>query len=352
MTHLVNRVPEGVRAGGQFAVRTRPEPAVVLTAAGAAGTDSVQAHALNAEALTAAQTNVIARSPVTSVRTESGRAEDVRAAVWNARFTEVLRYMEETGSMPTHNPSKPESKRLAAWLNDQRRPTANLSEDRARLLDEKVPGWRDPREAAWQQRLEAVADYHRSHGRLPAAGKESNEVSSYGRWLVYQRKNEHRLPEHRIRALDALDRDWRDPNPVSWARNVERAADVVRRLGHFPTSGAADPEEHRVAEWLSSQRTHRSRMTREQIRELDTKLPGWNRGREQVWQERLEWTAGFVSRNRRFPSQHSANVVEASHAAWVRAQRRTATVLSDARAAQLDEVLPGWRGPSTPSARA
>lgn len=307
---VMNRVPEGVPTGGQFAAQHHAEADVVLTIS-----------ALTGE--------------------EAGNA--ARNSAWEDRLAEVLEYMDAYGAMPTHNPSHHESKRLAGWLNDQRRAKDTIPERRAQLLDDNVPGWRDPREASWQKKLAEIRDYREANGRLPAAGKESNEVSSYGRWLVYQRRNENKLPEHRIRALDELDRDWRDPNPLSWAKNVDRAAVVVERLGRFPTSGAQDPEEHRVAEWLSSQRTHRSRMTPEQVRELDTRLPGWNRGREQVWQERLSWTSEFCRRNKRFPSQHSVNVVEASHAAWVRAQRRTATNLSDERAAQLDEMLPGWR---------
>ncbi|MCC3299303.1 helicase associated domain-containing protein [Arthrobacter caoxuetaonis] len=311
MTQPVNRVSKGVPSGGQFAATRHGEPAVALT------------------------------SPARTGPEDWGRA---RREAWDDRFNEVLEYIADNGAMPTHNPSRPQSKRLAGWLNEQRRFKDDLPEFRARLLDEHLPGWRDPRDAAWQARLDEVRAYRERHGRLPAAGKESNEVSSYGRWLVYQRKNEDRLPEHRIRALDALDRDWRDPNPLSWAKNVDRAAAVVERLGgKFPTSGSSDPEEHRVAEWLSSQRTHRSRMTNEQIRELDERLPGWNRGREQVWKERLRWTSDFLRRNRRFPSQHSANLVEASHAAWVRAQRRSATKLTEERERMLNEMLPGWR---------
>lgn len=308
MTQPVIRVPRGVPSGGQFAAAHHGEADVTLT------------------------------SPA-----RGGDWGPARAAAWENRFSEVLEFIEANGAAPTHNASNSHSKRLANWLNDQRRHKDVLPDVRARLLDENVPGWRDPRDAAWHARLDEVRAYRERHGRLPAAGKESNEVSSYGRWLVYQRKNERKLPEHRVKALDALDRDWRDPNPLSWAKNVDRAVAVVERLGgRFPTSGAKDPEEHRVAEWLSSQRTHRSRMSREQVRELDERLPGWNRGREQVWRERLSWTSEFVRRNRRFPSQHSANVVEASHAAWVRAQRRSATNLTPERARMLDEMLPGW----------
>lgn len=301
----LNRIPEGVPAGGQFAAHRHQEPDVALvTGAGSA---------------------------------------DARELSWNERFQEVAEHVSRHGSLPTHNPARPESNRLASWLNDQRRSASPLREDRARRLDEVAPGWRDPREARWQQRLDEIRAYREANGRLPAAGKESNEVSAYGRWLVYQRRNEGSLPAHRIQALDELDRDWRDPNPLSWSNNVARAEELVARIGRFPTSGSADPDEHRVAEWLSSQRTHRGRMSREQVRELDSRLPGWNRGREQVWKDRLGWTAEFLSRNGRFPSQHSSSVLESSHAAWVRAQRRTAANLSDERAAMLDASLPGWR---------
>lgn len=302
---VIDRIPRGVSTGGQFTGRHHTEPGVSL---GSAAPEETGA----------------------------------RAEAWNRRFSEVAAYVAEHGSMPAANPSQPKENRLASWLNDQRR--SPVSEERARRLDEAVPGWRDPREARWQKRLAEVREFHEANGRLPAAGRESTLVSSYGRWLVYQRRNEARLPEHRIRALDALDPDWRNPNPSGWAQNVQKAAGLVERLGRFPVSGAKDPEEHRVAEWLSSQRTNRARMTREQLRELDSSLPGWDRGREQVWRDRLDWTAGFVARNGRFPSQHSASMVEASHAAWVRAQRRTAANLSDGRTAMLDARLPGWRG--------
>lgn len=302
-TITVNRIPVGVPTGGQFAEQRHSEPSIALGAV----------------------------------------TEDARAANWNARFLEVLDYVEEHGTMPTHNPAKPESNKLASWLNDQRRSQTPITEERAKLLDANVPGWDNPREARWQKRLEEVGAFKEEAGHLPAAGKESNQVSSYGRWLVYQRKNEAKLPAHRIAALDRMDPNWRDPNPLTWTKNVDRAVDVVKRLGHFPTWGSEDPDDHRVAEWLSSQRTHHSRMTREQIRELDERLPGWNHGREHVWRERLAWTSEFVSRNGRFPSQHSPSMVEASHAAWVRAQRRTDTNLSDERAAMLNEALPGWR---------
>lgn len=303
-TNTVNRIPVGVPTGGQFAAQRHGEPDIVLGAV----------------------------------------TEDARAANWNARFLEVLEYIDAHGTMPTHNPAKPESNKLASWLNDQRRSQNPVTGERAALLNEHVPGWDNPREARWQKRYEEVSAFKKAAGHLPAAGKVSDQVSSYGRWLVYQRKNEAKLPAHRIAALDRLDPNWRDPNPLTWSKNVDRAVAVVQKLGgRFPIWGAQDPEDHRVAEWLSSQRTHRPRMTRQQVRELDERLPGWDRGREHIWRERLSWTAEFVNRTGRFPSQHSPSVVEASHAAWVRAQRRTDTNLSDERAAMLDEALPGWR---------
>lgn len=302
-TKSVNRIPEGVPTGGQFAEQRHGEPDVTLGA----------------------------------------NTEDARAANWNARFLEVLEYVGEHGSMPTHNPAKPESNKLASWLNDQRRSQSPISEERAKLLNRHVPGWDDPREARWKKRFEEVSSFKETEGHLPAAGKESTTVSSYGRWLVYQRKNEHKLPAHRIEALDRMDPNWRDPNPLAWSKNVDRAVDVVKKLGRFPTWGSQDPDDHRVAEWLSSQRTHYNRMTREQVRELDSRLPGWNHGREHAWRAHLAWTSDFVNRNGRFPSQHSNNMIEASHAAWVRAQRRADTNLTDIREAMLDESLPGWR---------
>ena len=106
-------------------------------------------------------------------------------------------------------------RRLAEWLTHciRRDREGRLLLERAKLLDETVPGWRHPGllnpilGKRWEVHLAAVVTFRNDFGRLPKVMEPS------GRWLTSQRSllNAGKLLDYRESALGAAVPGWKGP---------------------------------------------------------------------------------------------------------------------------------------------
>lgn len=129
---------------------------------------------------------------------------------WHTQFTRLERWLSQHG---THVPPRlhgadDEETQLAEWLEVQR---ARASAERASLLDQLLPGWRDPMELRWRARLAELQTWREEHSdRWPSAYSKDPYEMSLGRWVAFQRHlvRDGRLPVSRQRALDESASGW------------------------------------------------------------------------------------------------------------------------------------------------
>lgn len=183
---------------------------------------------------------------------QSAGWRDRGLAAWQETATRVERFSAEHGRLPLRAAEAPPLEReLGVWLGNQRAAhrSGALSADRARLLDERLPEWRDPRLAAWLRRAHEVAEFFDELGRLPSLRSTQERSRELGGWLDTQRRAMRRG------GLDAVRLDWLDARLPGWAgefRGGVLGGDGLRPVrpaagaGRAPEVAELQPDRRRV----------------------------------------------------------------------------------------------------------
>jgi hypothetical protein len=200
-------------------------------------------------------------------------------SAWLSTAERVARFHGESGHLPTRrNDASPLERELGVWLNNQRSAarSGRLEREREHWLDQQLPGWDEPRLAAWIARAVAVADFRHAAGHLPSSSASDDSARRLGTWLDAQRS------AFRKGSLDARRTEWLDGRLPGW-----EAAETVGLTPPRPSpadevAARSDTErpvgEARILdEWLERLASRgRDRLHGEQLDWLDANLPGWD----------------------------------------------------------------------------
>jgi hypothetical protein len=158
-------------------------------------------------------------------RWRRSRGSECYNAQWRGWLAIMRKYVEQHGAFPSESgtwtsPSG-EIYKIGSWGHRQRRKdrAGTLKKERAKMLDEVFPGWKEEPKAAeraerWENWLEALAEYYAAKG-LPLARsgwKRADDTTwDVGTWLRAQRKAHERgkLSADRVGMLDVTVPDWK-----------------------------------------------------------------------------------------------------------------------------------------------
>ncbi|MGX5697346.1 helicase associated domain-containing protein, partial [Agromyces soli] len=134
-------------------------------------------------------------------------------AGWQETMSRLERFRAEHGRLPARaGEASALERELGVWLANQRAALRGdrLAPERARLLDERLPEWRDARLAAWLRRAHEVAGFFDERGRLPSPRSTHDRSRELGGWLDTQRRAARRgtLESTRLAWLDARLPGW------------------------------------------------------------------------------------------------------------------------------------------------
>lgn len=141
------------------------------------------------------------------------------------------------------------------------------------------------------------------------------------------------------------------PPSAGWLATLEEVEAFQRAHGRYPTSGDPDPENRRLARWLSElRRADRAGKLLDDRRKLLAVLPGWDQNQRpkieaERWMTRLEELRTFREAGGRWPRFRDArDEAERVLGVWLHAQRQDfgAGRLSDEEVELLDASVPGW----------
>ncbi|MFF7115464.1 Helicase associated domain protein [Streptomyces albogriseolus] len=146
---------------------------------------------------------------------------------------------------------------LGEWIVRQRqyRRADALSEERIRRLDAIGMIW-EVRDRAWQEKLDALADYQRQHGDTLVPQRYEHEGVRLGAWVSQMRAKytAGKLPAQRVRELEQAGMAWRvDEHPQN-RRALAAAADWVRIHGTLEMPHDTRHQGVGLGSWLSRQR--------------------------------------------------------------------------------------------------
>jgi len=198
----------------------------------------------------------------------------------------------------------------------------------------------------WMATLVRVEAFVAETGDLPRISRTTPppEQLLY-RWVLAQRQR-GLSPAYRA-ILDDRIPGWDNPVRLRETVFIRRVQDLkVYRdaYGTWPTSRSRDEFVASLAFWFGNIRVagREDTLPARHRQLLDTQVPGWNDSVEQTWERTAHEIAEFSSRTGHMPSSISPEHSERRLARWMSDKRRGRN-MTPARAALLDEVLPGWR---------
>jgi hypothetical protein len=272
---------------------------------------------------------------------------------WLDHALDLRTFFDEHACLPgTGWNTSDAERRLARWVKSQREADreGRLAASRATWLDEWVPAWRRPREAAWYATATAVGRHVAESGAYPSAHADDAETRRLGTWLRTQRRahRDGRLDPSRMTWLTLNLPHWASPVTGAWFGTGGRLAEFVGEHGRMPRADGRD-DEARLARWLAAQRDadRAGRLDAEQRTWLDDALPGWRSTRAANWECTAREVAAFRVEHGELPAPGGRRASEARLSTWLGTQRTAAAngTLVPARRTWLDTRIPDWTGP-------
>jgi len=286
-----------------------------------------------------------------------------REALWHDRLTEVAKFVGKNKRNPSS--SITEEAPLASWFTMQRvrLRSGNMRPDRAVLLDEHLPQWRDTksRTSRFEDNVQDYVEFLTSNGRAPVSTSEDEDEKRLAIWMSNQ-KAQARRNEASASSIAALDKavpgwnEWqrkaqnRASNYPKWDENLILLDNFIKENVVKPVFECEDKEERRLAAWLNNQRRmfRKNLLAQERVDKLDKLIPNWNNLSRNAgkWSLNASQSLAFIKANGTAPSVSSEDAAGRKLARWFADQRRKATT-DPALANLLDENLPGWRDVKT-----
>ena len=220
-------------------------------------------------------------------------------------------------------------------------------------------------------RCQSLRRWIQTHnGSLPGDDDKLPCGFGIGRWLRHQRKEllRQRLEGDQIGTLDDAAPGWRSmialrpaslqkcPIAIELERenhytvNLRKAAAFVAEFGRLPRRNGKDPDNDRLASWVTLQRRNECHgiLSIERAQRLDNTLPGWRKVEpshelEQRWQATLARFVAQVKELGRLPTGTGPFVK------WIKLQRKHLREgkLHEGREGALNEAVPGWKSTSS-----
>lgn len=275
---------------------------------------------------------------------------DPQADQWEESFSQLLKYIEVTGTARVPKPKRG-ANALELWVQRQRasRAKGDLDPERERRLQE-LPGWTwDTLAGRWEEGFAHLQKYVQENGDARILQTCSVDGYALGRWVSKQRakRRQGALENDRVERLERLPGWSWDPVAELWEEGYRRLAEFVERNGHSCVPNEYTVDGYDLGNWVNIQRglhLRGGRLDPERVRRLQ-ELPGW------TWDARAEWWEEGYRRLREFVESNGHACVPSSCkidgyriGGWVNSQRgRYAKGVLDADRQRRLEALPGWR---------
>jgi len=272
----------------------------------------------------------------------NGWSWDLLTDQWNENFEQLQAFARKTGS--AHVPRTFKTKdglKLGNWVKEQRKKKPRLSVECRTLLD-SLNGWSwDPLTDQWNEGFEHLQEFVKKTGSAKVGRHfTTKEGFKLGLWVSNQRKP---LPAKRINLLESC-KGWSwDPTTDQWNAGFEHLQEFVKKTGSArPMANLKTKDSYKLGSWVSEQRKHKSRLSIERIKLLESlKDWSWDLLTDQ-WNERFARLQDFVKKTgsakvgRHIKTKDGFNL-----GGWVGTQRYTKDSLSTERR-KLLESLNGW----------
>ncbi|MDD4495670.1 MAG: Helicase associated domain protein, partial [Eubacteriales bacterium] len=210
---------------------------------------------------------------------------------WDTNYELVKQYCSQHDVSPLSlSVRRLEEKKLACWLNNQRKSyrLGYLSPNKLLRLAEigVTEQWLLPK-SAFDKGYAVALDYFKKNGNLNIATDYQHENGFWlGSWIDKIRKKKSELTEEQIKQLDAIGFVWISTD--RWEERFQNAEDYYSTHGELPLEPkqCRNSNELYICQWLRRQilRKNEGKMPQEQIERLSAIGMDWMNAVERSWQ--------------------------------------------------------------------
>jgi hypothetical protein len=237
-----------------------------------------------------------------------------------------------------------DNKGLVRWAAKQRSYFKRdvLPKERVTLL-EAIEGWSwDHDLAKWHANLNSLKELATSIGinNVNTATKDKNGFG-IGQWLGNQKVKRDDLSAEQTKLLELIP-GWSWIGYDAWTQPIRELRNYLEKNENiYPYVKANDPDERRLANWVSNVRARKIKMSAARENEVQS-LPGWEWNKEEAnWLGAFRELQNYVRQNgAALPVQGYKSPSGFNLGNWVAGQR-TYAKNNPSHAAKL-EALPGW----------
>jgi hypothetical protein len=189
---------------------------------------------------------------------------DLKTAVWEQRFAELIVYKEAHGHCNVPHLHGP----LGYWCASQRQRKSRLSSEQIARLDAIGFCW-NTIDAAWDKMFAQLVAYKEIHGHCNAP----HDGSTLGNWCASQRRKKSQLSPEQIARLDAIGFCW-NPRDATWEKMFAELAAFKKAHGHCDVPCDVGP----LRRWCMEHRARKKKglLSPEQIARLEAIGFCWN----------------------------------------------------------------------------
>ena len=201
-----------------------------------------------------------------------GNAKELQSELhWKTGVDELITYKKKFGDcLVVGSYISPSGFRLGSWVQSKRNRQNDLSLEQIQDLDTLEFFWGNVDDAKWEEGFNALETYKKEFGDCWVNGLYTTQSGyTLGSWVQRQRTGKSMLAAGYINRLDALGFIW-DPRTDKWEKGFQELilykttfADLLVAALYISPSGFG------LGKWINRHRTHKERLSPEQVKRLE-----------------------------------------------------------------------------------
>ena len=229
--------------------------------------------------------------------------------------------------------------KLGIWTKTQRKSKKLLTTKQVSLLESIGFSW-DPRTEQWEEAFSALKEFKARMGHCrPPRGLEEKGVILYN-WIAKQRSNKPALTDEQRSRLDSIGFSW-DPFSEQWEEGFSALQTFHKREGHCRVLRNVFINGLKLGTWVLKQRNKRERLSKDQVKRLDSLNFIWDLHGEQ-WEEAFAALQKFHKREGHCRASQSHDEDGINLGKWITKQRMKKAQLSPEQVSRLESIGFSW----------
>jgi superfamily II DNA or RNA helicase len=265
---------------------------------------------------------------------------DPIAEQWEQKFAALQAFCRREGHCRVPKGKGEAGLNLSSWVVKQRTHKERLTPDQLKRLNSLGFVW-DPHAERWEQNFAALQKFYKREGHFRVPRGKNEDGMNLGSWLNCVRTHKERYTPDQLKRLNSLGFCW-DPIAEQWEQKFAALQAFCRREGHCRVPKGKGEAGLNLSSWVITQRTHKERLTPDQLKRLDSLGFVWDPHAER-WEQNFAALQKFYRREGHclVPCANTEDGIKLGN--WVRNTRRNRERLTRDQIKRLNALGFVWK---------